>query len=171
MKKIIAIFCSVLLITTACNTPSKEKEEATVQEGLSKEMYNLDLKGFGAQDMNLKELKGQVVFLNFWATWCPPCVKEMPSIQQLYNDYKGQVKFVLISMEEPTQDHQNFVKENNYTLPVYEATSLMHKDLRPVVFPTTIILDKNGKVVLKEEGGKDWNTPEVRELLQNLVKD
>ncbi|WP_288374417.1 TlpA disulfide reductase family protein, partial [uncultured Chryseobacterium sp.] len=109
-------------------------------------------------------------FLNFWGTWCPPCRKEWPSIQKLYDTRKDHVDFVLIAMNDKEEDVRKFLKENNYTVPVYIAQSPISEKILPKVFPTTFLLDKHGRILIKEDATKDWNTETVHQFIDNIIK-
>lgn len=139
---------------------------------LNEEEMAIDLKGYnGTPDANLADFRGKVVFLNFWGSWCPPCIEEMPSIQKLYESKGQEVAFVLITMKDKPEKFIPFLKEHNYTMPIYEASSLLPKKLIPGSFPTTYIINKKGEVVLKEIKSADWNSVEIQEIIQNLIKD
>lgn len=113
-------------------------------------------------------LKGKPTLVSFWATWCPPCVAEMPSIQALYNDYKDQVNFVLISEEEP-QKVRKFSDKNDYNLPMFLYGRGLDKQFQTRSIPATFLIDKDGNIHIKRIGFADWNSPEVRQLLNNLI--
>ena len=139
---------------------------------LNEEELSIALKGYnGTPDANLADFRGKVVFINFWGSWCPPCVEEMPSIQKLYESKGQEVAFVLITMKDQPEKFIPFLKKHNYTMPVYEASSLLPKKLIPGSFPTTYILNKKGEVVLKEIKSKDWNRPEMQEMINQLVSE
>ena len=139
---------------------------------LNDENMDIELKGYnGTPDANLKDFRGKVVFLNFWGSWCPPCVEEMPSIQELYEAKGDQVAFVLLTMKDKPEKFVPYLQKNNYTMPVYEAQTLLPKVLIPGSFPTTYILDKNGDIVRKEIKSADWNSPEVHQLINKLLDE
>ena len=133
--------------------------------------YDIQLKGLNVPDTNLKDLKGnKLVLLNFWGTWCPPCREEWPTIQKLYDSKKNKVDFVLIAMQDKEEDVIAFMKKNKYTVPVYIAESPITNHVLPKVFPTTFLLDKNGRILLKEDGTKDWNSKSVHSFIDNVTK-
>lgn len=132
----------------------------------------ISLKGYnGTPDANLADFRGQVVFLNFWGSWCPPCVAEMPSIQKLHETYGDKIKIVLITMNDKPEKFVPFLEKHHYSMPVYEAQSLIPKVLIPKSFPTTYIIDKKGEVVRKEIKSEDWNSPEVHEMISKLLNE
>ena len=137
---------------------------------LNDENLAISLKGYnGTPDANLADFRGQVVLLNFWGSWCPPCVAEMPSIEQLYQNYGDKIKIVLITMNDKPEKFVPYLQENKYSMPVYEANSLIPKVLIPKSFPTSYIIDKNGEVVMKEIKSRDWNSQEIHDLLDKLL--
>lgn len=139
---------------------------------LNDDNLDIDLTGFnGTADSNLKEHRGKVVFLNMWGSWCPPCVEEMPSIQKLYEAKGDQVSFVLITMQDKAERFVPFLEKHNYSMPVYEANSLLPKALIPNAFPTTFIINKKGEVVEKVTRSRNWNEEEVHKMLDKLLAE
>lgn len=148
--------------------PSLEKVENEVT--FSPEEMNVQLKGINVPDANFADFKNKVVFLNFWGTWCPPCRAEFPTIQKLYDAKKGKVQFVLIAMQDEEENVKKLLKENNYTTPVYLATSPLSEKMLPKVFPTTYILGKNGRILKKDDGASDWNSDSVHQFIDSVTK-
>lgn len=150
--------------------PSTEKPER--EFSLNDENLAISLKGYnGTPDANLADFRGEVVFLNFWGSWCPPCVAEMPGIQELYELRGDEIKIVLVTMNDRPEKFVPFLQEHKYSMPVYEANSLIPKVLIPKSFPTTYIIDKKGGVVLKEIKSANWNDPKVHSLIDKLLKE
>ncbi|WP_045467825.1 TlpA family protein disulfide reductase [Winogradskyella sp. PG-2] len=120
--------------------------------------------------LNFNETKGKVVFVNFWATWCPPCIAEMPSLQLLYNDYKGKVVFMFI-----TNDALNAVKQfktkKEFDFIVYNPLNEIPKALTTRSIPRTFIMNKKGEIVVDESGAIDWNSDTVRHQLDQLISE
>lgn len=138
---------------------------------LQDEDYDVQLKGINVPSTNLKNLKGnKLVFLNFWGTWCAPCREEWPTIQDLYEARKDKIDFVLIAMQDKEEDVVKFMKEKGYTAPVYIAQSPVSKNILPKSFPTTFLLDKNGRILLKEDSSKDWNSKSVNDFIDNVTQ-
>lgn len=129
--------------------------------------YNWHLKGLNTADVNFENLKNKVIFINFWATWCPGCVAEKPSIQALYNDYKDKVVFITVTNE--TEDKVTaYFKKKGYNLPVYNLKTSEPKELSTESIPKTFLIDKKGMIVINS-GRADWNTATIRAFLDELI--
>ncbi|MDG4946175.1 TlpA family protein disulfide reductase [Weeksellaceae bacterium KMM 9713] len=151
-------------------TPVKKEDKAATTSSTGAPSYmDIELKGYGVPDANVQDFHGKVVFVNHWGSWCPPCRMEMPSIQSLYDDYGDKVEFVMIAMEKRQGAHVPYIEKEGYTFPVYTALSPIVTEMKPRAFPTTIILDKQGQIRISDVGAKDWNAPQVRELLDELL--
>ncbi|MEP3836363.1 MAG: TlpA disulfide reductase family protein [Algibacter sp.] len=131
--------------------------------------YNWLLKGENNNDVNFSTTKNKVVLVNFWATWCPPCIAEMPSMQLLYEDYKDKIEFVFVSNED-FQVTNNFLIKNEYTFSSYKAIS-KHPDVFNVTsIPRTFLIDKSGNIVIDKTGASNWNSETVRSTIDSLLK-
>ncbi len=117
----------------------------------------------------LSELEGKVVFLGFWATWCPPCKAEMPSVQNLYNAMKGEkdVVFLMVSDEE-SQTVRNFMEKNRYDFPVYLADGSLSSRLQVEAIPSTFIIDRKGDIVFAHTGAARWDDAACADFLKKL---
>ncbi|MFA9290512.1 MAG: TlpA family protein disulfide reductase [Solirubrobacteraceae bacterium] len=142
---------------------------------LTEQDFNLELKGINTTNINLKSLKGKVIFINFWGIWCPPCKQEMPTIQAIHNKFKNEVSFVMLAIpargEELKTDVSNFLTENNYNFPTYETSAVPSIKFQSNAVPLTVIINKKGEIVAKVEGSKDWNDEASNELLKKLIKE
>ena len=112
--------------------------------------------------------KGKVVIVNFWATWCPPCIAEMPSLEKLYQDYKDDVVFLLVSNEKQ-EVISKFKQRNAYDFLVYASVSANPELLETTSIPRTFVIDKEGNIVIDKTGAADWNSDSVRKLLDELL--
>lgn len=130
--------------------------------------YSWELVDLEQRSFNLESQKGEVILINFWATWCPPCVAEMPSMQELYLDYGEKVSFMFVT-DDKREKVVNFLKKRDMDLPVYYSRSAQPNMLSSKLLPTTYIINKEGKIVVAETGAADWNSPKTRELLDALL--
>jgi thiol-disulfide isomerase/thioredoxin len=112
--------------------------------------------------------KGKVSFISYWATWCPPCLAELPSIQKLYVDYGDQINFILLTNENP-DIVQRFMNKKGYTLPIYFPKMETPETLDSNSLPTNYIIGGKGKIIIKEKGAADWNSKKVRDVLDVLL--
>lgn len=121
--------------------------------------------------VSLSSLRGKVVFLNIWATWCPPCIAEMPGIERLYQQLdKENFAFVMLSVDQG--GHQQvgpFIERKGYTFPVYVPAGPIPEAFMGNSIPTTYILDPAGQIVARQEGMAEYDTPEVQDFMQSLL--
>jgi len=137
---------------------------------LPAEVLDIDLKGINTSSTNLKNLRGKVLFLNFWGTWCPPCRTEWPTVQKLYDLRKDNLEFALIAMQDQEKDVKKFLKDNNYSVPVYIAESPLDPKILPQAFPTTYLIGKDGRILKKEDSSMDWSKDSILEFIDNVTK-
>ena len=114
------------------------------------------------------QFEGRVVVLNFWATWCPPCVAEMPSIAKLHKEMGDQVAFVMLSFDLDFEKAKAFNKRKKYDLPVYAPAADLPDIYNSSDLPTTYIIDASGNLVLTHKGMADYSDPEFRQFLNSL---
>ncbi|SEM45420.1 Thiol-disulfide isomerase or thioredoxin [Chryseobacterium taichungense] len=122
--------------------------------------------------ISLSELKGKVVFINFWATWCRPCVEEMPTLNRLKNKFKGNddIIFVFLNVEANLTKAMKFMKDKNYDLPVYVAGDNIPSKYFQGAIPTTLIFNKKGELEAQIQGGRDFDQPQIYEALKKLTE-
>ena len=117
----------------------------------------------------LRDLRGKTVVLNFWATWCPPCVEEMPSLVKLQSNLKDRVVVLAVSVDEDERSYHTFLKKNNVDLLTVRDPQQKSNELYGTFkFPETYIIDRNGVVQRKFIGPVDWTRPDVVEYLNKL---
>jgi len=122
--------------------------------------------------INLSSLKGKVVFINFWATWCPPCIAEMPSIDKLHNQFKtnDQIVFLMVDVDNNFRRARKFMDKNGYGLSVFAAGSEIPASFLDKTIPSTVILDKQGHVALHHVGGANYADTEMVDFIEKLVE-
>ncbi len=130
-------------------------------------MNMLDEKG---NKVTLEDLKGKVVFINFWATWCGPCIVEMPSIQKLYDKLKDKPEFafVILEVEGKKDKAANFMKNKKLNLPVYYPAGDFPEQFFRGSLPTTVILDKQGNIAHITEGLADYSGQDIVDFLNQV---
>lgn len=130
---------------------------------------------FTDENENLKSItdfRGDVIFLNVWATWCPPCIAEMPAIQSLYenlSDLKN-ISFLMVSTDEDFEKAKEFMEKRDYNLPIYHYRSRSGEAFNSTVIPTTYVITPDGKLALEKRGLAKYNTPDFEYFLRLLAK-
>lgn len=147
---------------SANTTPVERRENETLRT------YDWSLKEHQGENTTLGEFKGEVVLVNFWATWCPPCLEELPSLNDLYKAYGEKVTFLFIARDKEI-NVSRFLAKKGYDLPVYYENGITPKLFYNPSIPTTYIVGKTGVIEMAKSGVYDWNSQEVKELLDNLL--
>lgn len=126
----------------------------------------LDLEG---NRVMLEEYRGKTIFINLWATWCPPCRAEMPHIESLYKKVNGQenLEFLMIALDKELEKSKDFIDKKGFTFPVVHASFGLNDALQSQSIPTTLVVDPNGEIVFYQEGMSNFDTQEFREFLIN----
>jgi len=130
--------------------------------------YDWNLSSLKSEKVNLSQSEGRVILINFWATWCPPCVAEMPELQELYDAYGDKVDFYFITNESPEKVNL-FLKKKGYDIPVYLQIEKSPKVLESSSLPTTYLLSKSGEIVMRKTGAASWNSDSVHVVLDGLL--
>jgi thiol-disulfide isomerase/thioredoxin len=129
-----------------------------------------EVQALGGQAINLGELvAGRVAFLNFWATWCPPCVGEAPGIDRLYERFKDRVAFVCLSRE-GAGTIARFQRKTGHRFPMYHLAGEPPEEFRAQGIPATFILSRGRRVVLRHVGAADWGHESVVRFLEGLLE-
>ncbi len=127
-----------------------------------------EISSLSGKTVRFDQLLDKPVFVNFWATWCPPCNAELPGIHDLYEQYKGKVNFVFLSNENPAVI-TDFISKHQYgDMPFYRYTGVP-SDFFSNSIPATFILSPQGKVVLEKKGAARWDSDRVKTLLNKLL--
>jgi thiol-disulfide isomerase/thioredoxin len=164
----VAAFAQRIVLATGVANPNTE-----VLETQEKAAYDFTLDKLNGGVLDVEELKGKVVFINFWATWCPPCIAEMPSIQELYDKYKDNpdIAFIILNVEGPQEKKvDKFLKKKGYTFPIYfpNATQIP-KVYESNGIPTTFVIDKEGYIAYKKVGMANYDSDNfVNFIARNL---
>lgn len=129
---------------------------------------------FYRNKLKLSDLKGTVIFVNFWATWCPPCIDELPSIQRLSKRFEGNADFKMVTIlyNDDINRVNYYMKEMNYTFPVYiDSDGSAAEKFGITGVPETFIIDKKGTLRNKVIGPSEWDSQYVIELLSKLINE
>lgn len=119
--------------------------------------------------LSLEDFEGKAIFLNVWATWCPPCIAEMPGINELYKDVKDQnVEFVMLSVDQDFGKAIDFKDDKDFEFNIYQLGGPMPSMYASRAIPTTYVIDAQGNLVLTHKGMGDFDTKEFREFIASI---
>ncbi len=148
--------------------------EIATTEGakLSDSDYLFAMQTKDGKTASLSDFRGEVVFINVWASWCPPCVAEMPTIETLYENVAGQpkIRFILLSLDDDRPKAVDFMEDRDFSLPYYFPASALPEAFRSQYLPTTYVLSKEGQIVYKKEGIADYSSPNFARWLMGLAE-
>jgi len=151
---------------------STESGNAPVPAGDLASDFKLE-DAFSGETVSLAALKGKVVFLNVWATWCGPCREEMPSMETLFDELKTNKDFVMLAVSQDTKGKSvvvPYVQKNGYHFKILLDPENKVGDSYGVSgVPETFIIDRKGRIVAHHMGAFDWSRPDVKEALQQLL--
>jgi len=150
--------------------PEKVSEERQQTDADNSDLVLYDENG---RTIHHETLKGKVVFINFWATWCPPCIAEMPSIADLYNEfrYDTAVVFLIVEVDGNMAKARAFLKKKGIDMPFAYPGAAIPSRLFTGTLPTTIVLDRSGSIVMKEESVADYSGSEFEEFIRQLTNN
>lgn len=170
MKRLFLMLCCTLVLLAGCSKDASKSAAVTARE--KSPAPEVKLISMDNEQLTLGALKGKVVMLNFWATWCPPCREEIPSMMKLNSFMEGKpFQMVCISVDEGGKKAvQDFFNNSGYSLPTYfdpSGDSIKNYGLTGV--PETFIIDKEGVIAKRVIGGLDWHSPDVIAFLEKLM--
>lgn len=146
--------------------------EITEMDGpfLQAEDYAFTLLAPDGTHTSLADYKGSVTFVNIWASWCPPCLAEMPTIAKLHEELSEQenIRFILLSVDEDPEAAKQFMEKYNYEMPYFFPASRIPAALQGRLLPTSYVISGEGQVVYKKEGIADYSGRRFRQWLIEL---
>ena len=121
---------------------------------------------------DLSKEKGGLTIIHFWATWCPPCVEELPALSGFWEKYRnrGDVRLYAISVDKDWKTIEDFVKKNPSSIPLFHdpGAATAHR-FGSMQYPETYIVNKSGRVLFRVQGPVSWSDPEVRSRIDQLI--
>lgn len=134
---------------------------------------NFSVKNENGEITETSQLRGKVVFINFWASWCPPCRAEFPSVQKFYDTYKTNqnLVFLTVNLDDELILGKNYLQKEKFTIPFLVPNSSIPKELYNGSIPTTIVLDKTGKIRMHHSGMADYSKDSFYQEIEQLLKE
>ena len=170
MKRVFVFVVSLLVLGSLARVNAQEKE-TLVKVGDDVPEFVVEM--FDGQKINIKDLKGKIVLINFWATWCPPCQEELKRVQkEILDRFKGKdFVFLAISREESKEQVKKFRERNGYTFPMgLDPERKIYSKFATATIPRNFIIDKKGKIVEIEVGYTKEAFAKIIEKLERLLK-
>ena len=170
------IIVALTLLILRVQRPSPENPQPKANQFKSQEGYmapRFSLRNLKGNMEGLDDHLGKVIVVNFWATWCVPCVKEMPSFENLYRRYRSQGLILLaVSLDKGDSTKvQEFADKHKLSFPILLDTKGVAEKLYPSFsIPFTYVIDKQGRVVARVDGAKNWESSETFEAVEHLLK-
>lgn len=155
-----------LLILTACTSNGKKDvdEKSDVDENQNViTLESIKLKSLSGEEIDMKDFKDKVVFINFWATWCKPCIREMPTIESAQSQLKNENVVFLLASNESVEQIESFKVRRTFQLQFVQVQNLEALNIQAL--PATYIFSKEGDLVFSEVGFRMWDTPENLNLI------
>ncbi len=140
----------------------------STKKPVAMETWNWQLEDMKGDQVSLSDYKGKVVFINLWATWCPPCIAELPDLQKLYNNYNDKVVFMFVSNEE-TEKIKSFLTKRGLNISAFSPLTQYPGDFETNSIPTTFVLNREGEIVISHKGLAKWNSRRIRGILDALT--
>ena len=138
------------------------------QERLEPGDYDWILMDMKGRQVPFSRFQGQMVFLSFWATWCPPCRAEMPNIQRLYLEYGELMSFVMASNEDK-EVLTRYLDQNDFHMPVYRMVQNPPEKLQVSTIPTTFLIGPDGRIRVRKTGAARWDGCFFRDYLSEIL--
>lgn len=150
-----------------------EESESEAPVAAGSQAANFKLEALDGHTVSLESLRGKVVFLNVWATWCGPCREEMPSMETLYDDFKDNKDFVMLAVSQDTKGRSvvaPYVEKNGFHFAILlDPENKLSESYEMSGVPETFIIDRKGQIVAHHMGAFDWSRPDVKDALQQLL--
>lgn len=163
MNIALIISATVITISVAACFNNNKREEAASQFALP----SFTVQDINGRSINLQSFKGKKVFVNLWASWCPPCRREMPSIEKLSQSVDtGKVVFIMLSLDDNFYKAKKFIQNQKLKLPVYYPAESLPELFNVQGIPVTFIFNENGELIKRIEGGDDYYSKRYRNMLK-----
>jgi thiol-disulfide isomerase/thioredoxin len=174
--KILVAYTILFFAVASCtNQPKDDRTVADAQQHTDVDsnaaaamtlLPSFSIQDVGGNIINLENFKGKKLFINLWASWCPPCKREMPSIEKLYRSLDtARVKFLLVSLDDQFELAKKYVSSQKLKLPIFYPAEKLPLLFQVQGIPATFIFDETGQLIKKVDGGENYDTKEYKTML------
>lgn len=162
LPRLVLAIC-LLFLGMACGNSEAEKEQPKIT-------YSMDLENSSGERISMEEFRGKVIFMNVWATWCAPCIEEMPTIHNLYRETRDRedLVFIMLSMDQEFEKAIAFRDKYGYDFEIYRLTGPMPAAYHTKLIPTTFVIDSKANLVLQHDGVGKFDSPEFKKFLSQV---
>ncbi|MGZ3938797.1 MAG: TlpA family protein disulfide reductase [Flavisolibacter sp.] len=177
MKNKVFVAFLILLFASSCSDNKKEDSNATAEKqnnvdsnaaAATPALPSFTVRDINGKAVNLQDLKGKKLFVNFWASWCPPCKRELPSIEKLYKSIDtNKSRFLLVSLDDKFDAALKYISSRRIGLPVYYPMENPPGIFQVQAIPATFIFNEKGDLVKRIDGGENYDTREYRNLFND----
>lgn len=165
MQSLLKFLMISAFVLSGCKMDNKtQPNKQNTDDDLIQQIQLVDLNN---QVVRLEEYKGKTIFINFWATWCNPCIEEMPSIEKAQGMLNDKEIIFLLAASESVEDIKEFSKNHNYTFKYVHLEN--GEKLNIQALPTTFIINPKGSLVFSEMGSRNWREPANINLIKNII--
>lgn len=159
----------LVLFTIGCGSTSSENNGESNEENLQELplVERFDFENLDGTKIDWTDTKGKLVFVNFWATWCKPCIKEMPSLSEANIQLKDEGVLFIVASDQDVSKIKKFESKHHYSFSLLHSNTSVF-DLDVQALPTTIIINEAGKIVFNEIGSRDWSSDKSIALIKSF---
>ena len=175
MKNVLVTGMALMVLVASCSNRKTEQSTPAQQQNNVDNNFasaavtvpSFSLKDVNGNVINLQSLRGKKLFVNIWASWCPPCKRELPSIEKLYRSVDtSKVRFLLVSFDDRFEAAMKYMSARKINLPIYYPTENPPALFQVQGIPATFIFNQNGDLVKRVDGGENYDTKEYKALFQ-----
>ena len=156
----------LMAMAISCNNAEETPASNAPIRSTAPSMPSFALRDVSGKIINLANLKGKKVFVNLWATWCPPCRAEMPSIQKLASAVdSNKAVFVMLSLDEDFEKAKEYAEQTSLSLPIYAPAGPLPQLFQTPGIPVTYIFDEKGELIFRRDRADNYDQPRFVEML------
>lgn len=163
----LAAIVTLIFAVVACKSGTKDASASTNENG--PEISKIQLKDLNDQPINLEKYKGKTIFINFWATWCQPCLAEMPSIEKAQDILQNEEVVFLLASSESTSEIDEFRNARGYKFNYARIEN--SEELGIQALPTTFIFNPDGQLAFSEQGYRKWDEKDNIDMIRKIAKN